>query len=123
MKRGSSLRFMATPIACFSDSLWIEVLIAVSLRRDRFGLRRGCRGRRGRELRGGLLHGFDDVLIAGAAAEVARQRVADRGFVGVGGVLEQDGGRHEHPRRAEAALETVAVPERLLQRVQLRALR
>ena len=33
---------------------------------------------------------------------------------------EQVGGGHDHARRAEAALETVVVPERLLQRMELR---
>src|SRR3989440_2617338 len=64
-------------------------------------------------------HGFDDVLVAGAAAQVAGQRPADVLLGGVGVLLEQRLGRHHHARRAEPALQPVLLPEAFLQRVQL----
>src|SRR5436309_8298550 len=67
---------------------------------------------------GGLPYRCDDVLVAGAAAEVPLKGMADlllRG-VGVGGQQVRRG--HDHPGRAEAALEPVLLPERLLQRME-----
>ena len=68
------------------------------------------------------LHGFDDVPVAGAAADVALQRLLDL-VLGRARVLAQQRGRaHQHPRRAVAALERVVLVERLLQRRQLAVL-
>src|ERR1051326_4260457 len=75
---------------------------------------------RRRRLRGGLLDRLDDVLVPGAAAEVALEAVPDlllRQLVAVRG--DERGRRHNHARRAEAALKGMPLPERLLHRVQL----
>ena len=63
---------------------------------------------------------IDDALVAGAAARDSRTS-ASRTSLSVGsGLLAQElGQRHQHARRAEAALQAVVVLERLLQRVQL----
>ena len=61
----------------------------------------------------------DDVLVAGAAAEIAGQALADL-VVGRERVFPQQvGRRHQHAGRAEAALQRVMLAERLLQRVEL----
>src|SRR3990172_8533428 len=63
-------------------------------------------------------NGLDDVVVAGAAAEVALEAVPDRvRSARLAAVEERDGGEH-HPRRAIAALQRVVVVERLLDRVQ-----
>src|ERR1700732_772964 len=61
----------------------------------------------------------DNVLAAGAATEIAAEAVADF-VVGSERPLAQeiDGG-HQHPRRAEPALQRVMLAERLLQTVEL----
>src|SRR5437588_211059 len=68
---------------------------------------------------GRVEHRLDDVVVAGAAAQVALEPVANL-FLGWVRVLGQEaGGRHDHAWRAVAALEAVVVPECLLERVQL----
>ena len=67
----------------------------------------------------GVLHGLDDVVVARAAAEVALEAEPDLLLGGVRVLLEQVDALHDHPRRAEPALEAVALAERLLHRVQL----
>ncbi len=62
---------------------------------------------------------LDDVLVAGAAAEVAGQCPANLVLRRVGVPLEQGLGRHHHAGRAEAALESVLLLEALLDRMQL----
>src|SRR6478752_3458763 len=64
-------------------------------------------------------HRFDDVLVAGAAAQVAGQRPAHVLLGRVGVLVEERLGGQHHARRAEAALQTVLLPEALLQRMQL----
>src|SRR6266542_5975769 len=76
----------------------------------------------GRHLLGGPLDGLDDVVVAGAAAEVAFQPVADLGLRRPRRALEELGGRHDHARRAEAALQAVLFPEAFLDRMQLAVL-
>ena len=78
-------------------------------------------GRRGHGLPlvGGVLNGVDDVLVAGAAAEVAGDALADLALRRRRVVFEQRHGRHDHPRRAVAALEAVLLPEAFLQGMQL----
>src|SRR5690606_3762649 len=61
----------------------------------------------------------DDGLIAGAAAQVAGQRVGDLLPARVGVVVEQRLGDHDHAGGAVAALDGVLLEEGLLQRVQL----
>src|SRR6059036_3419349 len=60
----------------------------------------------------------DDVLVAGAAAEIALERVPDLGVARMRVLTQQVGGGHDHSRGAEPALQSVFVPERLLQGVQ-----
>src|SRR5690606_34954577 len=75
--------------------------------------------RPGAEALGRDLDGFVDLGIAGTAAEVAGQGVADflarRRVV----LLEQRPGTHEHAGGAEAALRTAGHLEGVLQRVQV----
>ena len=59
------------------------------------------------------------MLVASAATEVARDTLADLPLRRLRIVLQQGHGRHDHPRRAVAALEAVLLPEALLQRVQV----
>ena len=67
----------------------------------------------------GGIDGFHDVVIAGAAAQIAFQPVAD--FVlaqTLRVLLHQVHGAHHHARRAETALQGVMFAEHLLHRVQ-----
>src|SRR6185369_5306114 len=73
-------------------------------------------GRRGLAQRaGGLLHGFHDVHVPRTATQVAADPLADIALGRIRVLAEQPGRLHDHPRRAEATLETVLVPERLLE--------
>src|SRR5580765_8465797 len=65
-----------------------------------------------------LLDRLHDVHVARAAAEVAADPRPDLLLVGLRVLLQEPGRLHDHARRTEAALETVLVPERLLERVQ-----
>src|ERR671925_84850 len=98
--RGSSTRFIRAPmtLVVVCSSTWV---VMASPHRRR-------------------VDGLDDVLVAGAAAEVALEPAPDLGIGEPVAVRaeELDAG-HDHPRRAEAALEGVTLPERLLQRMQL----
>src|SRR5690242_4271473 len=79
----------------------------------RFGHRLGARS-----------DGHDDVLIAGAAAEITLQLLADDliGEVVPLAVNEVDRG-HDHAGRAEAALQTMMLAKRFLHRMQRRTVR
>src|SRR5207248_4104622 len=77
--------------------------------------------RRG-QLLGGLLHRLDDVVVARAAADVALEAVADLLLGGLRVLVEQRAGGDDHPRRAEAALQAVLVPESLLDGMELAGL-
>src|SRR5438093_1957769 len=101
MKRGSSRRLMLEPIS-------FAVAMALPLSR--------------RHLLGSPLDSLDDVVVARAAAEVAFQPVADLGLRRPRGALEELGGRHDHARRAEAALQAVLLPEAFLDGVELAVL-
>src|SRR5438093_7645037 len=101
MKRGSSRRLMLEPIS-------FAVAMALPLSR--------------RHLLGSPLDGLDDVVVAGAAAEVAFQPVADLGLRRPRRALEELGGRHDHARSAEPALQAVLFPEAFLDRMQLAVL-
>ena len=68
---------------------------------------------------GGAADRRDDVLVPGAAAEVPRDGLAGLLGRGVGVVLEVRGDRRDEPRCAEAALEAVALGERLLHRAEV----
>src|ERR687888_802740 len=102
--RGSSTRFMRAPmtLVVVCSSTWV---VMASPHRRR-------------------VDGLDDVLVAGAAAEVALEPAPDlRVGQPVAVRAEELDAGHDHPRRAEAALERVALPEGLLQRMELAALR
>src|SRR3954469_2541394 len=64
-------------------------------------------------------HRLDDVLVAGAAAQVAGQRPAHFLLRRIRVLLEQSRSGHHHARSAEPALQAVLLLEALLQRVQL----
>src|SRR2546422_5734390 len=104
MKRASSLRLTLWPMPPISTDIW------------------GLPFRRRAQLARRVVDGLHDVHVAGAAAEVPRDRLADlqlgrRRVVG----QERDRGHH-HPRRAEAALQAVLLMEALLHRMELAAL-
>ena len=66
--------------------------------------------------------GVEDLLIAGAAAEVARERLADLVVARIRAAGEQVRRRDDEPRRAEAALDGARLDEGLLHAVQAAAL-
>src|SRR5213592_3953564 len=110
MKRSSSLRLTLCP------SQWVACSAAIS--------RPSARRRSG--LVGPLLlrrplHRVDDVLVAGAAADVPRDGPADLLLARVGVLLQQRGGHQQHRRGAEAALQAVLLLEALLHGVELAA--
>src|SRR5262245_12375580 len=72
------------------------------------------------QLRGGALHGLEDLEVARAPAEVAREALADLVARRGRRVVEQGLRRAEEPRRAVAALGGVQIRERLLERVRSR---
>src|SRR6266478_1752174 len=59
-----------------------------------------------------------DVVIPGAAAQIAFEIFADLAFARIGVILHQVERAHHHARRAEAALQRVVVAEGFLHRVQ-----
>ena len=68
-----------------------------------------------------VLHRSDDVLISGAAAQVAFKTLPDRLVVRVGVLGEKVDGLHDHAGRAEATLQRVIVSERFLDGMQFPA--
>src|SRR5882672_12459417 len=66
----------------------------------------------------GVKHGLDDVLVAGAAAQIARHADPNLGLGRVRVVLQKSIGAHQHAWRAEAALQAVLREEAFLYRVQ-----
>ena len=67
---------------------------------------------------GGVLDGFDDVLVARATAQVAAHAVANFVFAGVGVFVQKAVGAHQHARGAKAALQTVLFVKAFLHRMQ-----
>ena len=105
---------------------WPVISAASSLRRTRLadapGLVSSVAPCRPSPLRRRGLHGLDDVLVAGAAAEVALERRAgSRSSDGDGVPLQQVDRGHDHPGRAVAALQRVLLVEGALHRVQAAA--
>ncbi len=68
----------------------------------------------------GQPHGVEDLRVAGAAAEVAGERLADLVVRRVRAAPQQIGRRDDEPGRAEAALHRACVDECLLHRMQRR---
>src|SRR5258706_14192400 len=121
MKRGSSLRFMEWPMpqillsvvgafmfafeAYISESVggvFMQALLAHFL--------------------GRMLHGLDDVVVPGAAAQVSGDRLADLELARVLVPLEERAAGDHHAGRAEAALQRVLLGEAFLDRMELAAL-
>src|SRR4051812_23169531 len=63
------------------------------------------------------LHGLDDVVVAGAAAEIALETMADLIVRRARMLLQEARRRHDHPRRAVAALQRVVLLEGALHRM------
>src|SRR5664279_3801705 len=105
MKRGSSTRLIEAPR---TSVVMVDSLSVVSAGRDSTRPERGCR----------LADRRHDVLVARAAAQVALDAVADLVVRGIRVARQLIRGRHDHARRAEAALQTVLLPERVLDGVQ-----
>jgi hypothetical protein len=102
------------------------MLMRPSLRRELLGVLAALLGRRrwlglaaAARVADGLLDRRHDVVVARAAAQVARQRLADLVLGGLRVVLEQVPGGHDHPGRAVAALQAVLLPEGGLHRVEV----
>src|SRR6476469_8327245 len=115
MNRGSSTRLTGAP-----RTSWTSVAIALLLSAGRSGGGRGRRrrGRSGGHRRRRLADRGHDVVIARAAADVALDRVADLLVRRVGVAGQEIRCGHDHPRRAEPALEAVLRPEPGLERVE-----
>src|SRR5665811_1216961 len=73
------------------------------------------------QLGGGVENGADDLVVACAPAEVAREPVARLGFRRIRIAVQQGLGRDQQARRAEAALERRMLEEFPLQRVEIMA--
>src|SRR5258708_27332596 len=71
------------------------------------------------QLAAGRKDRFDDVLVARAATQVAVEAAANLGFGRVGVVAQELVDGDDHAWRAEAALQPMFFPERLLDRMQL----
>src|ERR1700675_2995518 len=127
MKRRSSLRTTLAPIPStpiswspYRSSVFrrfrrsLAVLnVAIGNPRTLFG------GLRDLHAAGGVEHRFDDVVVAGAAADIAFQLVADGVLVELAAIAVDDvDRRHDHARREITALQSVIVAERRLHRVQ-----
>src|SRR6185369_10307674 len=70
----------------------------------------------------GVLISFDDVYIAGAAAEIAGDGMTNLVVSRVGVFLQKSITRHQHTRRAVATLQAVFLVEAVLQWMQLAVL-
>src|SRR4051812_25473974 len=62
--------------------------------------------------------GLDDVVVAGASAQLTADRLADGLLAGIGVAVQQPAGRDHHRGRAEPALQSVALHEPLLDRIE-----
>jgi hypothetical protein len=58
-----------------------------------------------------LLHSLDNILIAGASAQVALELFANHLFAGIGVALAQVNRADDHSRRAKTALQAMTVFE------------
>src|SRR5258708_9593473 len=118
MNRSSSTRLRLAPmppILISSSALDVVTSAVIGLLPALGVVPWGCRT----QLRRGPQDGLHDVLVAGAAAQVARQRPPDVLLGGVRVAVKQALAGHHHARRAESALQAVLLPEPLLHRAQL----
>src|SRR5262245_32318341 len=74
----------------------------------------GCPRRRRDGLAGRLLYGIDDLVVAGAAAEVTHEPLFDLVLSRLGVLVQQRLGGDNLARGADAALEATAIDECLL---------
>src|ERR671934_568723 len=102
---GPSGRGIDRPTPFTSRVVFITVAMRSSFHAD--GAARGCARRLGDRL--------DHLRVAGAAAQIARDRVADVVLGGPRILGEQRGGGHQHAGDAEAALRYAVAHERVLQ--------
>ena len=72
----------------------------------------------GRPLSRRDLNGVDDVLVAGTAAEIRRDGLANLRLVRFRILAKKRGDGHQHARRAEAALQPMRISKGSLERVQ-----
>src|SRR5713101_728870 len=107
MSRGSSRRWILAPMS------WVTAMSAPP-RRDL-----GLPGRRPAHRLGCTLDGLDDVHVARTPAEVAFEAPADLVFGRVWVLFQKIGRGHDESGRAVTALQSVLVPESLLDRVEL----
>src|SRR5262245_12342095 len=116
MKRGSSFRFIEWPMPLILASVlgWLMVWSP--------GTRDGAGSLELAHFLGRVLHGPDDVDVAGAAAEVSGDGFADFLLARVLVALEQCRAGHHHARRAEPTLQRVLLGEALLHGMELAAL-
>src|ERR1700687_4357299 len=132
MKRRSSLRttlapIPSTPIASLPVGPHVLREILKCAARSRF-LNFESSGLAGRELfrglcdvhaAGGVEYRLDDIVVAGAAADIALKLVTEGVLVELVAVAVDDiDRRHDHARRTIAALQPVIVAERCLHRMQ-----
>src|SRR6266536_3655134 len=118
MRRGSSLRRTEWPKprtgAAGASGMGLTHLLGARL----LGTHRGLPAQRGRP----VLNRFDDVDVARAATQIARDTPSNLFLGRFGRGREQRLRAQQHARRAEAALQAVLLEETLLQRVQLTVL-
>src|SRR5690349_16708463 len=107
MRRGSSRRLMPEPKR-------VVAMSARSLDAGGGGLAGGCGRLRWPRLRLGCAEGgcrgldrLHDVLVSGAATEIALERVPNLFFTGIWVALKQIDRRDDHARRAKPALKPV----------------
>src|SRR5207249_8288747 len=105
MKRGSSLRFIEWPMPQILASVLGSLMMSPLA-----------------HLLGRVLHGLHDIDVAGAAAEIPRNGLADLLLARVLVALEERAGGHQHAGRAETALQAVLLGETLLDGMQFAAL-
>src|SRR6202051_654549 len=131
MKRLSSLRttlapMPSTPISCSPYRSCLIRHFHRSWRSEISAIKASCLrlfgGLRDLHAAGGVKHRLDDVVIAGAAADIAFELVPDGCLVELAAIAVDDiDRRHDHARGAVAALQPVIVAECRLHRMQLLA--
>src|SRR5216683_6378315 len=109
MKRGSSLRRTEWPKPWITGAAGASGMGVTQLLRTHRGL--------AAQLRRPVLNGFDDVDVARAAAQIARNTPPDFLLGRARLRLQHCFGGHDHARCAEATLQAMLLPEAVLKRV------